>query len=82
VKYNCRRTSHFRKLGEEEQVRKRGLPPLLLGLNKRGQAPLPDLFFPDVLPSLVLFLMVFPHFRKLGEEEQVRKRGLPLCYLD
>jgi len=28
-----------------EQVRKRGLPPPLLGLDKRGQAPLPDLFF-------------------------------------
>jgi hypothetical protein len=27
-----------------EQVRKRGLPPLLLGLDKRGQATLPDLF--------------------------------------
>src|SRR6185295_2262451 len=27
-----------------EQVRKRGLPPLLLGLDGRGQAPLPDLF--------------------------------------
>ena len=30
---------------EKEQVRKRGLPPLLLGLDKRGQAPLPDLFY-------------------------------------
>jgi len=29
---------------EKEQVRKRGLPPLLLGLDERGQAPLPDLF--------------------------------------
>ena len=28
-----------------EQVRKRGLPPPLLGLDKRGQAPLPDLFY-------------------------------------
>jgi hypothetical protein len=30
---------------ELEQVRKRGLPPPLLGLEERGQAPLPDLFF-------------------------------------
>ena len=29
---------------EQEQVRKRGLPPLWLGLDERGQAPLPDLF--------------------------------------
>src|SRR6185369_3535229 len=29
----------------KEQVRKRGLPPPLLGLEERGQAPLPDLFF-------------------------------------
>jgi glutamine synthetase len=28
-----------------EQVRKRGLPPPLLGLDERGQAPLPDLFY-------------------------------------
>ena len=28
-----------------EQVRKRGLPPPLLGLEERGQAPLPDLFY-------------------------------------
>jgi len=28
-----------------EQVRKRGLPPLLLGVDERGQAPLPDLFY-------------------------------------
>ena len=32
-----------------EQVRKRGLPPLLLGLDERGQAPLPDLFIPSEL---------------------------------
>jgi len=31
--------------GDKEQVRKRGLPPLMLGLDERGQAPLPDLFF-------------------------------------
>jgi hypothetical protein len=30
---------------EEEPVRKRGLPPLFLGFDERGQAPLPDLFF-------------------------------------
>jgi len=30
--------------GKREQVRKRGLPPPLLGLDERGQAPLPDLF--------------------------------------
>src|SRR5215216_214897 len=30
-----------------EQVRKRGLPPPLLGLDERGQAPLPDLFYPS-----------------------------------
>jgi hypothetical protein len=30
-----------------EQVRKRGLPPPLLGLDERGQAPLPDLFYSD-----------------------------------
>jgi uncharacterized heparinase superfamily protein len=29
---------------KKEQVRKRGLPPPLLGLDERGQAPLPDLF--------------------------------------
>jgi len=32
---------------EIEQVRKRGLPPPLLGWDERGQAPLPDLFFSD-----------------------------------
>ena len=30
------------KIVEKEQVRKRGLPPLL---EERAQAPLPDLFF-------------------------------------
>ena len=30
---------------KKEQVRKRGLPPLIDGLRRRGQAPLPDLFF-------------------------------------
>jgi hypothetical protein len=28
-----------------EQVRKRGLPPLIEDLVERGQAPLPDLFY-------------------------------------
>src|SRR6185369_10532809 len=41
-------------ISKEEQVRKRGLPPLILGSDKRGQAPLPDLFFSRV----VRFLMV------------------------
>jgi hypothetical protein len=36
----------------KEQVRKRGLPPLLLGLDERGQAPLPDVFFVDLFFSL------------------------------
>jgi len=31
-----------------EQVRKRGLPPPMLGLDERGQAPLPDLFISDL----------------------------------
>jgi hypothetical protein len=31
----------------KEQVRKGGLPPLLLGLDERAQAPLPDLFFSE-----------------------------------
>jgi len=35
-----------------EQVRKRGLPPPLLGWDKRGQAPLPDLFYFKVLNSI------------------------------
>jgi hypothetical protein len=40
------------KSGRNEQVRKRGLPPLLLGLDERGQAPLPDLFYSDLfIPS-------------------------------
>src|SRR6185369_10258687 len=33
-----------RRSQEKEQVRKRGLPPPLLGMDERGQAPLPDLF--------------------------------------
>jgi hypothetical protein len=38
-----------------EQVRKGGLPPLLLGLDERGQAPLPDLFIlPDLFYSITL----------------------------
>jgi hypothetical protein len=30
---------------DKEQVRKRGLPPLVVSKQQRGQAPLPDLFF-------------------------------------
>ena len=33
---------------EKEQVRKRGLPPLVQSKQRRGQAPLPDLFSPDL----------------------------------
>ena len=34
-----------------EQVRKRGLPPLVQSKQRRGQAPLPDLFISDWLYS-------------------------------
>jgi len=40
-----------------EQVRKRGLPPLLLGWDERGQAPLPDLFYFLGLPLPDLFYL-------------------------
>src|SRR6185369_1390478 len=43
------------KQKELEQVRKRGLPPLLLGLGERGQAPLPDLFYSQRLLCLCAF---------------------------
>ena len=36
-----------------EQVRKRGLPPLLDEFEERGQAPLPDLFFYSSCLALV-----------------------------
>ena len=39
------RNQEMNKSGRIEQVRKRGLPPPLLGLDERGQAPLPDLFY-------------------------------------
>jgi len=40
---------------EKEQVRKRGLPPLVQSKQRRGQAPLPDLFFFDqVMFNLVI----------------------------
>jgi hypothetical protein len=32
----------------KEQVRKRGLPPLFQSKQQRGQAPLPDLFYPEL----------------------------------
>jgi hypothetical protein len=58
---------------EIEQVRKRGLPPLVNSKQQRGQAPLPDLFysswfdFPVVLilsqPYLALLLLVFDYAR-------------------
>jgi len=34
-----------KKQGRKEQVRKRGLPPLVQSKQLRGHAPLPDLFF-------------------------------------
>ena len=37
--------------GKKEQVRKRGLPPPLSGLDERGQAPLPDLFSFDQIAA-------------------------------
>src|SRR6185369_15395043 len=37
---------------EVEQVRKRGLPPLLEEFDERGQAPLPDLFYSIVFLGL------------------------------
>src|SRR6185369_15315281 len=40
----------------KEQVRKRGLPPPLLGLDERGQAPLPDLFFYEILILQIVFV--------------------------
>jgi len=43
---------------EIEQVRKRGLPPLLLGLDERGQAPLPDLFYLSA-PIVFILLLCF-----------------------
>jgi len=42
-----------------EQVRKRGLPPPLLGLDERGQAPLPDLFISYLFYSDWLYSDLF-----------------------
>src|SRR5690349_11216631 len=71
----------------KEQVRKRGLPPLLLGLDERGQAPLPDLFVSDRRESSGISIKASMRIRQLNKEqvirighvdkEQVRKRGLP-----
>jgi hypothetical protein len=44
----------MKKSVKEEQVRKRGLPPPLLGLDERGQAPLPDLFFFTGLENIMV----------------------------
>jgi hypothetical protein len=52
---------------DKEQVRKGGLPPLLLGFDERGQAPLPDRFISDEASMRI---------RQL-DKEQVRKGGLP-----
>jgi len=41
---------------EIEQVRKRGLPPLVQSRQQRGQAPLPDLFYLSATIVLILFL--------------------------
>jgi len=43
---------------EIEQVRKRGLPPLVRSRQQRGQAPLPDLFYLTA-PILILLLLCF-----------------------
>src|SRR5215213_171023 len=51
-----------------EQVRKRGLPPPLLGLDERGQAPLPDLFYSywlKMLPAAGLQIPDARAFRNL-----------------
>src|SRR5215213_10869192 len=45
---------------QREQVRKRGLPPPLLGFDQRGQAPLPDLFI--LLTDLSIILLTCSFF--------------------
>src|SRR5215217_4566069 len=43
-----------------EQVRKRGLPPLIESNHRRGQAPLPDLFITDLF--YLLWRLFLWHF--------------------
>jgi hypothetical protein len=62
---SVKRTSQWK-----EQVRKRGLPPLLLGLDERGQAPLPDLFIS--YSSYVPFVANFSAMRTRSARELAR----------
>jgi hypothetical protein len=60
---------------EMEQVRKRGLPPPLLGLDERGQAPLPDLFYSSVsqwkLVTTALQALLIQRARKAFYDTQI-----------
>src|SRR5215470_2915762 len=55
---------------EIEQVRKRGLPPLVQSKQQRGQAPLPDLFYSELRPATVAELeLVMPVQAELAYAE-------------
>jgi len=76
--WGIEQVSKIEQLGIE-QVRKRGLPPPLLGWDERGQAPLPDLFYfySMYVPWLFYSLSSIPDlsYRKEG----VRTGKIP-CY--
>ena len=52
-----------------EQVRKRGLPPLLLGLDERGQAPLPDLFYSHLFYSDLFYVWILILLKRSAASE-------------
>src|SRR5215213_3491050 len=53
------RVTRLKELLDKEQVRKRGLPPLVPSKPQRGQAPLPDLFYFWLSDTLVHFVERF-----------------------